>query len=333
MTIQLADGYKYALLALPRLNAVTGEAGFTLAEEGYALATSLPVSDVNAWRPTLGWYRFRNLAEAGHYLMVYAPSKAPDILNKENKVLARELHRFHLGVMIACPFIAHDEAVFLEGARCGDFTNVRGHTTYPQLMRIAGGPSPFLRTVQLTHALALGRATQQVRRSKGGDRFGRVLTAFRMGLQDRSLDTRVHQFVRCIEAFVGSWHKEEFADNALELLAGVSRVDLLQAYAIRSAVEHFGGWQRAINVNGRRAKQEVLITRAIQTQGAAHYLLTRFLESPQLWPHYQNESTVSKLRRSCCVADRVALWGPAIDLSQFGGIDARNAWEAMDQDS
>lgn len=141
-SIELVDSYKYALLALPWLNADTGGSPLVVAEEGYALTADLPVEEINNWRKTLGWYRFRNLSKAGHYLIVYTPSRQPEILNRENQALEQELHYFHLGVTIACPFVAHEESVFLEGARRNGVTEIRGHGTYPKLTRIAGDPRP-----------------------------------------------------------------------------------------------------------------------------------------------------------------------------------------------
>lgn len=330
---ELADGFKYALLSLPNLNAKPENgAPLTKAEEGFALASTLPVSDISAWRTVMGWYRFDNLAEAQRYLVVYAPSVVPGVLNEENEMLQRRLLYFYLGVLIACPFIAHDESVFIEGARQGGVTDIRGQTTYPMVARIAGGPVPLLRQPQLAHALSLARAAEKAKDSQAGLRFGRVLTAFRAGLGEKDLDSRVHHFVRCVEAFSGSWRKEQFAENALELLAGLSREDLLQAYEIRSAVEHFGGWRRAINVSGTRSKEKLLIKRAVQLQAAAHYLIARFLERPAIWRYYANDASIATMRRRCSAVERQTLWGGAVDLSALERLDLDGAWEAMKQD-
>jgi hypothetical protein len=328
--VQLAEGQKYALIALPRLNAITESTGLAIAEEGFALATTTPVTDLTSWKSTFGWYRYNNLAEAGHYLIVYARSKAPGILNHENKALERRLHRFHLGVLIACPFIAYEEAVFVEGARRNGFTDIRGHTTYDQVTRIAAGPGPYLRSAQLRYGLELGRATKRVRRSPAGDRFGRVLAAFRAGLHARALDDRIHQFARCVEAFLGSWRKEEFADRAVELFTGVSHDNYLTCYQIRSAAEHFGDWKRVVKVAGDRAKEERLILHAMEMQAAAHLVVSRFLDTPALWPHYVDEATVRHLFKNMSSSDRRTLWGVAIDLSSIRRVNLSAARAALD---
>lgn len=326
----LQEGYKYALLSLPSLNAVIDGGPLVSAEEGYSLSASLPVDDIEERRATLGWYRYENLADAGHYLIVYAPSRQPAVLNHENRVLERRLHRFHLGLLIGCPFIAYHEPVFLEGACLNGRTHVRGHTTYEQVTRIAGGPAPYMRSPQLQHALEIGRATRRLSRTRSAERFGRVLTAFRSALYARALDVRVHQFVRCVEAFVGSWHKTQFAERAAELAVDIEQSDLVQMYEIRSAVEHFSGWKHAIAVRGEPAKQRVLIERAVQAQLIAHSVLNRFVGTSALWEHCQDKNTVDRLWRGVVGADRRALWGEPIDVGRVvRQLDLKQMWRKM----
>src|SRR4051794_17514912 len=106
------NGYKYALLSLPRLNAAAA-GPLAIPTEGYALTTDLPVDGIDEWQKRFGWYHFQNLAKASRYIVVYARAKHPELLDYENQVLNRRLHRFHLGILLACPFISHEEAVFL----------------------------------------------------------------------------------------------------------------------------------------------------------------------------------------------------------------------------
>lgn len=78
--VALADGYKYALLSLPRLNAITDHDEMTVAASGYALTRSLPVSEPESWRHTFGTDRYKHMAEAGNYLVVFCRSKRPEVL-------------------------------------------------------------------------------------------------------------------------------------------------------------------------------------------------------------------------------------------------------------
>lgn len=320
--ILLQDGFKYALLSLPRLHTVRRGAALMVAEEGFALSADHPISDLEAWRAMFGRREYRDLAEAGAYLITYARAANPGILDDENRSLGKSVLRFHLGLLIACPFIAHDASVFVSGERRNQFTDIREHTTYPQITRLDGGPASYLTDVQLAYALALGRATQLVQQHRAGPRFGRVLTAFRSGMQERSLDTRIHQFVRCIEAFVGSWRKEEFGERVSELITGVPPTTLTQLYEIRSAVEHFGGWQRAVPVKGEPAKELVLLERSLQVQQMAHSVIGRFLDRPELWDHFINQATVDGYLRSTTASDRRALWSPPLDVAATtAGLD------------
>ena len=324
--LALQEGYKYALLSLPNLNAVTQGGALILAEEGYSLATSHPVTDIQRLRSTFGRHQFDSLAGGSHFLIVYARSHHPAILNHENKALERRLHRFHLGLLLGCPFIAYDESVFLEGARRNGHTDIRGHTSYERVGRISGGPVPYLEGLHLRYALSLGRGTRNLKRHRAGKRFGRVLSAFRAGLHAAALDVRIHQFVRCVEAFVGSWRKEEFAAGASLLASNIPEADLLQMYQIRSAVEHFGGWKAAIPVRGDAAKERVLITRAVQVQAMAHSVLSRYVANRELWPYFVDESTVKRFQRQVPASDRAALWHAPLDV---GSITSRIDFESL----
>lgn len=324
--VALQEGYKYSLLSLPKLNAVTREGALTLAEEGYALSTSHPVTDLQSLRSSLSRRQLAGLATGSQFLVVYARSHHPAIRNHENQVLERRLHRFHLGLLLACPFIAHEESVFLEGASRNGRTDARGQRTYERVVRMSGGPAPLLDAFHLRYALALGRGTRHLRRHRAGKRFGRVLSAFRTGLHASALDVRIHQFVRCVEAFVGSWRKEEFAAGASLLVSNIPESDLLQMYQIRSSVEHFGGWKAAIPVRGEAAKERVLIERAVQTQAMAHSVLSRFVANRALWPHYVDETTVKRFNREVTASDRATLWHAPLDV---GSITSRINFESL----
>lgn len=134
-------------------------------------------------------------------------------------------------------------------------------------------------------------------------------------MHERALDTRIHQFVRCIEAFVGSWRKEEFGERVSELFTGIPRQTLTQLYDIRSAVEHFGGWQRAVPVKGEPRKELVLLERSVQVQHMAHSVISRFLDRPTLWDHFVDQASVDCYLRSTTVAERQALWSPILDVA------------------
>lgn len=95
--IALREGYKFAALALPRLNAVTGGQQLMIAEEGYALTSQFPLDDFENWRKTVGASRYESVINAKAFLVVYARSKSPGVLDHETRALSRRLHRFHLG--------------------------------------------------------------------------------------------------------------------------------------------------------------------------------------------------------------------------------------------
>lgn len=119
-----------------------------------------------------------------------------------------------------------------------------------------------------------------------------------------------------------------FAAGGLELISGVEEDELIQAYEIRSAVEHFGGWKRAINVRGQAAKEIVLILRALQMQAAAHLLIARFLERSDLWAAYVDERTVKTFRQLPAV-ERAERWGPRITVSSVREVNLKRARAAM----
>lgn len=304
----LQDGFKYSLFTLPHLNAVTPPTPLILAADGYALSKELIISDPQLLRNSMGSWQYQNLINASRYLITYAKAKKPEMLDHENKVLHRRLHRFYLGILVSCPYLMHDHIVSASGAARNGKVDLREQTTYPALSGLPGYPLGHLTEDRLKHALRVGNRTKHIRNSRSKGRFGRVLRAYRAGVEARHFDERLHQFVRCAEAFLGSWNKREFSKRALEFTSNIRGDDLKQMFEIRSATAHLADWKNAIAIaGGDKARTKILTLRTLQAQYLAQQLIEQFVCTKALWPHYVDDQSVKNIWKMT-QADRADLW-------------------------
>lgn len=313
--VAVDEGHKFAVLALPRLHAAGRRPRSLVLGPGVAFSNAPPAHDAAQWESGLGPGVYESFREAGSYLIVSAASARPEVLDEENEDLKRRVLGFHTGLLLACPFIAHDEAIFVEGAQRKGFTEYRGRSTYAGPIRYGDALKPVLEEPQLRRALALWDTSQRLRATKSGGRFGRVLSAYRRGVNESAIDVRLHQFVRATEGFVGSFRKEEFAERVAEMIDGIDVVSLRQMYDLRSKVEHLADWQGALSVKGRDAKRAALLERAAQAQLIAQHLVERFLSAEHVWPHYVDSASLGAYRASSTIVSRRADWATTLDVN------------------
>jgi hypothetical protein len=285
-------GYKFGLLSLPRVRPGGGvEASFEVGP-GLAMTTSLPQAKLDRWKEWIGSLRLEEIEQAGTYLIAVEPSARPHVLDSENKHLRARVVRYHTGLLVAVPFMAHGEAAFVTGGNDAGETDVREFTTYPMVRRAPGVKSGLVTASRAREALRLAAALESLEGGAGSPRIPRILTAFRRAVGSRELDERVHQFVRCVEGFVGGNDAATFAHNASQLVKGNHRDLLRHLYRIRSSTEHLSGPWR--DIGGTQEQQlTTLVERAIQAETLARFALHVFLINPTLWPHMHDEKSVA----------------------------------------
>jgi hypothetical protein len=284
-TIELAIGFKFAALAVPEVE--TGFGALALLDDGWAASTSLPEEALSTWKDGIGQFHADELSQTQLFLWKIAKSALPEVLDGENEKLKHSVYRLWLGVLLASPNLTCGRLTSLTGANADGTARVRSLQTYHRTWRTAGTTPQTLTLARLKLAAQLASALE-VHPELPGHRMVRALRAFRQACESPELDVRLHQFVRCLEAFVmpriGN-SAECFADRLRELCAGRAHADLKECYVIRSGIEHLHGPFERMPKRLRGTKDARLALRAVQAEGMARYMLTYYLLHQSLWPH------------------------------------------------
>lgn len=321
MPVQVAHGYKFAVLALP--NQRGGGAPPLLAlPDGYAVSQDLPANALDTWLESIGRFHRDELAQCTFFLWALAPSDNPDVLDIENKTLARRVYYFFLGLLLATPYFSAGRLTSLTGANADETTRVRSLTTFSRTWYTLGAPPPNVTASKLRLAARLATALVQHDQRPRGERFDRAMRAFRVACESAELDERFHQFVRAAEAFAAPANAHQFTDRLARLCAGRSRQHLRSIYRIRSGIEHLHGpYDRIPRRASKRERFRILLQRTLEAEALARYLLVTYLQHPALWPHFESRSAIDAFW-SFPPAKRRVLWSTKLHFpSIIRGFD------------
>ncbi len=171
---------------------------------------------------------------------------------------------------------------------------MRSLTTYSRTFYTRGAPNTLLTSARLRLAASLAQAIRD-HDGQGNDRIIRALRAFRVASEAHELDFRLHQFVRCAEAFacppMGNSGRH-YSARLSRLCAGRSKDRLLESYNIRSGIEHQHGPFDRMPKGSIRARRLRLMRRCVEAETVARFLLAVYFSNPSLWSHFSSRSSI-----------------------------------------
>lgn len=307
MHVEVAQGHKFAVLALPESRGAGPPALLSLSD-GYAVSRGLPQHALETWHDSIGSLHRDELAQCGFFLWSVAPSQNPEVLDGENEILARRVYYLFLGVLLAIPYFSAGRLTRLTGGNSDGTTHARSITTFHRTNWTLGAPLPNVSASNLRLAAKLATALTQHDSREQPERFDRSMRAFRVACETAELDARFHQFVRAAEGFAVSYGADQFADRLASFCAGRSRDHLEQIYRIRGGIEHLHGpYDRMPKTLSKRERFSFLLKRTVEAEALARYLIVTYLRHPALWPHFESRSTIRAFW-SLRPAKRAALW-------------------------
>lgn len=314
--IAIRKGYKFAVLAVAQSTA--GPAPTPLFEDvkrRLAVSTALPAEALRTWQADIGRIHSDELANTKLFLWAVRKSKHPDILDSENRTLQRDVYRLYLALLIATPHFSNGRLTSMTGANADGVARVRALMSYNRAFRTAGATTARLTIERIKDAFALASALR-IHSADPGNRMVRALRAFRQAHEASELDLRLHQFVRCIEAFIAPPSRGSavhFANRAGMFTNGRTLSVLKELYDIRSAVEHLRGPSGGMAKKPRGGYRYRLIHRCIQAEALSRFLVHGYLSHRNLWPHFRDRDSVNVFW-DLPDATRTALWPERISL-------------------
>lgn len=291
-TINVAPGYKFAVLAVAQSAAGAAPRSLINLGTGFAASDALPAGALVTWENNIGRFHRDELAATNVFLWALRRSRNPAVLDHENDKLARRVYQLYLGLLIASPYFANGRLTLLTGANEDGEVRARSLTTYNRTYRSPGIAVSPLTVPRLKRAAELALALVR-HSSKPSHRAVRSIRAFRQACEAVELDLRLHQFVRCLEGFVAPPFGKSavhFADRVRRLCVGRSRRELRELYAIRSSIEHLHGPYDRMPKSPKGGRVIRLLQRCIQAEATARYFLLTYLLHPGLRATFANRA-------------------------------------------
>jgi hypothetical protein len=174
---------------------------------------------------------------------------------------------------------------------------------------------------QLNRAADLAAAAASIN-SVGEDwrRLRRGIDALFDGLsKPRWQDGRLHNFVRCLEAFIlpeQGRTKSQFVDRAQTIAkaSDPTKAALEQMYDVRSQVEHLQHPLEPLPGATLRAKEQLVFLRTRQAEELARFAIRTVLDDPKLINTFKDDGGIDAFWKQPNHL-RTAAWGPRFDLS------------------
>lgn len=316
--ISIPPDHKYATLALDVTRPTFQFTDPLEIEPGLLVTRELPLAMPDHWQTWLGSLRVEELTKANLFVFATSPSSAPKSLDAENKELAALVHRLYFGLLVAVPYIQHQEGTLMTGAHHDGQVDVREVTRYDDVVPPAGcygaklGASVFQSARRVAEGIASLEGTGE------HSRIWRITHAFYDAMRSNEFGLRLHQCVRSIEGFVlpdiGSTRKQMISRSTLFMGSGFDAL-MGKLFDIRSAVEHLHGPYAEVSAPDDPSAQLLLAEFSFKAEAIARYCLDRLFTTPSLWAHFADDNRLRafwKLNPS----QRSALWGGAMDSAK-----------------
>lgn len=328
--LDVLRGRKFAVLALSESRAGPSPSKLLDWGDGFAVSDSLPRNALQTWEAQLGTIHRDELSKCRLFLWALRPSKAPQILDDENRDLQRNVYQLYLGLLLAVPYMRHGRMTSLIGAAT-DAPRVRSLTWYSQTFYTLGSPYAPLTISRLRDAHRIAKALVDHTR-RPSHRMVRALKTFRQATESPDLDVRLHQFVRVIEAFLAppfGKSAKHFGDRFAAINSRRGAAVARECYEIRSAIEHLRGPFDGMAKRPAGGKHRRLIRRTIEAETIARYLLFSYLTHRELWVHLRTRKTVEDLWKGSAILLRRAL-GKGIPLRK---VAAAIDWDEFSREA
>ncbi len=308
---------KFSLICFPNINIDSRFPDFLELPHGFIATRSLPGELEEHWEEWLGSHTAKDMREGDLYIGCKSLSRNPEILDQENQNLQRSTRALYWSLLISGWTRAHEAPINFTGAMQKSGLNVRRVSTMNQPKFIPGTPlAPWIGQDRLIQAAEYAKSLEQIYVTQDFKRFKRVINAFQLATEARLADTRLHQFIRCIEGFVlpriGST-KRDF-QHRTKLFLGHNHTELVgELYEIRNKAEHMHDVFDLFTELAPHEKWERLFKRTFQAEFIAKHCMRRLLSDEKLWPHFLNDESLNKFWE-LDQKQQQDIWGNQIDI-------------------
>ena len=316
---------KFSCVALR--SARVGDLGAGLTSLGNDLwsVPKIPFELQDSWKEWLGSLQSKELVGANLCLFAIAHSASPGVLDAENESLRSAVERLFFALVLQG--LQYERGYILSGAHHEGMIDVRQFTTlrdfHPNPER-----QPTLITADVLKRSPLvaksieeifdpvarpGDASPEPKRFR---RLRRGFLALLRGYEEGWWDTRLHQFVRAIEALlflpIGESTKK-FAHRSQTFIGATesSHRLLTEMYQLRSCAEHMNPMEKVLQFP---EPDRIAWKRSLESELVASEIYLRLFRIPELLLRFSDDDAISAFWHE---PDHVvhAMWGNPLDLT------------------
>ena len=308
---------KFGMLAFDNCAEVQLNATLDLGD-GITAHPACPIDLPEHWRTWLGTRQTGYLVDANLAVCVQIDSATPTVLDGETNQLEKKLSALRLGLFLHGIPDYRNDFIVLGGVDADGSASVR-RVSRPQLAyrhRCGRRPQITADTLMIAKECANGilglcEHPSNFRRLRAG------FHACTRGMEERSLDDRLHQYVRALDGLTmlrPGKGKAEFSRQAQLFAAGNTIAEVLdQWYQLRSTHEHLNDPRSvfAAACEGEVERQGSL--RAYQAEQAALMVYQRLLSSPAILARFRTDDNIAAFW-DLTEVERQTAWGDARDI-------------------
>jgi hypothetical protein len=311
------DRGKFALLAVGTYVDLPA-AAFQLSDRTWVMR-GVPVSDLGVWNEWIGSIRTDRLKEANFVLFVEEPSDNPEIVDAVHQRLGDDLTWLFCLMHLHSDFQCETPELLCGSSEQGA-PNIRQMRQLPIFYQSKGSRRAPITKGLLEEAVVHRAGVAAIEANKG--EFQRTMRGLKIllnGLQQRSGQDRLHQFVRSLEALILpgiTKTKKHFAHRCQTFARpGNDTRDLLkQAFDMRSDTEHVHRWNRSVLNHPEDQRENLCLQRTRQIEHLACDAYSRLLYDPALRDHFRTDDTISAFW-NLLDHERRKLWGKPLDIT------------------
>ena len=285
MPLTLEPGNRFALIVLTNVHLERGFSGPLDLGSGMGVFTKPPVAWGEPWHRWLGSIVAERISQANLWLVVQGPAGKPERANEENTALNGSVTSLLHGLLLqGVPHYGF--GYVLAGEDLGAGPQIGGWGELPRYYRANGPPTFRVNEIICRNAARAARGLKLIYTDPDFRRMRRGLRALLRGIQERSVDDRIHEFVRALEALVkppikrstGVFvHRCKTFSRANAFTEKFLRV----CYNVRSHVEHMNPLLDAFPDSSKREVQSY--AEHLSRQIEALTLATHFLVACVAW--------------------------------------------------
>lgn len=318
MNFHLQPGVKFACVAFEDVAIdhslskplSLGEGLWTLPEHPFDLN--------HRWRESIGKISADQIDRCNFFLLVVKASTRPEILDDENENLRKQLNRLVYGLLLQ-GIPKHGDGFVLTGARVSEETRIREFSKMQDYFD--SNPPDRVKFSESTCRMAKSYAEgfRDIENSIDYKRVRRGMDTLICGIREESLQERIHNYVRSLEALVmpkigKSQNQFIHRCQTFALASPQARNIIEDCYRIRSAVEHMNPFEDALSKYPSDGQQLVAFQRLRQIEQLAFSVYMKLTTSKSHALLFETDTSIDAFwsRKD---DERRAEWSSPIDIT------------------